>query len=188
MASTALASAGDIRAFIDEYFEAWSGTDEDRILSYYAETVSLEIPGMRHERKDGRARPICPPLHRRLSRKPSHREEHDLRQRRSSLSNGASKPITRDHSRAVQQPARAVKLPGCGVYEFDPVNSKDHRGPYLLRRHNVTETDFITPTSGVAEPSHCRGLLRGPWLAASTPSFGAEYREIGNRTSLNRRP
>jgi hypothetical protein len=45
MSSTALASTGDIRAFIDEYFEAWSGTDEDRILSYYAETVSLEIPG-----------------------------------------------------------------------------------------------------------------------------------------------
>jgi hypothetical protein len=28
MASTALVSAGDIRAFIEEYFEAWSGTDE----------------------------------------------------------------------------------------------------------------------------------------------------------------
>ena len=26
-------------------FEAWSGTDEDRILSYYTETVPLEIPG-----------------------------------------------------------------------------------------------------------------------------------------------
>ena len=46
MASTALASVGEIRAFIDEYFEAWSGTDENRILSYYTETVSLEIPGM----------------------------------------------------------------------------------------------------------------------------------------------
>ena len=45
-ASTALASVSDIRAFIDEYFDAWSGTDEDLILSYYAETVSLEIPGM----------------------------------------------------------------------------------------------------------------------------------------------
>jgi hypothetical protein len=44
-ASTALVSLGDIRAFIDEYFEAWRGTDEDRILSYYAETISLEIPG-----------------------------------------------------------------------------------------------------------------------------------------------
>ena len=43
--STAIASDSDVRAFFDEYFEAWSGTDEDRILSYYSETVSLEIPG-----------------------------------------------------------------------------------------------------------------------------------------------
>src|ERR1700740_2244150 len=43
--STVITSVDDIRAFIEEYFEAWSGTDEDRILSYYAETVSVEIPG-----------------------------------------------------------------------------------------------------------------------------------------------
>jgi len=40
-----IASVDDIRAFIDEYFTAWEGTDEDLILSYYSETVSLEIPG-----------------------------------------------------------------------------------------------------------------------------------------------
>ena len=36
----------------------------------------------------------------------------------------------------------AVKLPGCGVYEFDPAN-----------RHDITQTDFITPASGAAGPS-----------------------------------
>ena len=45
MASIALASPGAVRAFIEEYFEAWSGTDEDLILSYYSDTISLEIPG-----------------------------------------------------------------------------------------------------------------------------------------------
>jgi len=45
-ASTALASASDVRAFIDEYYKAWHGTDEDHILSYYAENVSVELPGM----------------------------------------------------------------------------------------------------------------------------------------------
>jgi len=43
--STAIASDRDVRAFIEEYFEAWSGTNEDLILSYYSETISLEIPG-----------------------------------------------------------------------------------------------------------------------------------------------
>ena len=45
-ASTALASVSDVRAFIAEYYKAWSGTDEDHILSYYAEAVSVELPGM----------------------------------------------------------------------------------------------------------------------------------------------
>jgi hypothetical protein len=44
-ASVTIASASDVRAFIDEYLEAWRGTDEERILSYYSETVALEIPG-----------------------------------------------------------------------------------------------------------------------------------------------
>ena len=44
--SGVIATDSDFRAFIDEYFKAWEGTDENRILSYYAETVSLEIPGM----------------------------------------------------------------------------------------------------------------------------------------------
>ena len=43
--STTIASDSDVRAFIEEYFEACSGTNEDLILSYYSETVSLEIPG-----------------------------------------------------------------------------------------------------------------------------------------------
>ena len=32
--STVIASDTDLRAFIDEYFKAWEGTDENRILSY----------------------------------------------------------------------------------------------------------------------------------------------------------
>src|SRR5262249_1433786 len=43
--STPIDSDSDVRAFIEEYFEAWSGTDENLILSYYSETISLEIPG-----------------------------------------------------------------------------------------------------------------------------------------------
>jgi ketosteroid isomerase-like protein len=45
-ATVALASAGDVRAFIEQYYKAWHGTDEDHILSYYAENVSVELPGM----------------------------------------------------------------------------------------------------------------------------------------------
>jgi len=43
--STAIASDSDVGAFIEEHFEAWSGTDEGLILSYYSKTISREIPG-----------------------------------------------------------------------------------------------------------------------------------------------
>jgi predicted ester cyclase len=44
-ASTALESVADIESFIIDYYAAWGGTDEDRIMSYYAENVTVQIPG-----------------------------------------------------------------------------------------------------------------------------------------------
>jgi hypothetical protein len=44
-APTASESVFDFESFINEYYDAWSGMDEDRILSYYAENVVLQIPG-----------------------------------------------------------------------------------------------------------------------------------------------
>jgi predicted ester cyclase len=41
----ATAPVTEVRTFIEEYFRAWQGTDEERILSYYSDNVSLEIPG-----------------------------------------------------------------------------------------------------------------------------------------------
>jgi steroid delta-isomerase-like uncharacterized protein len=50
-ASAALASVSDVESFINEYFGVWQGTDEDRIMSYYAESVAIQIPGRRMEGK-----------------------------------------------------------------------------------------------------------------------------------------
>jgi steroid delta-isomerase-like uncharacterized protein len=43
--STALGPVANVESFINEYFGAWQGTDEDRILSYYTEDVVLQLPG-----------------------------------------------------------------------------------------------------------------------------------------------
>ena len=48
---TALRSVVDVESFIKEYFGAWQGTDEDRIMSYYDENVALQIPGRLMEGK-----------------------------------------------------------------------------------------------------------------------------------------
>ena len=38
------ASPDEVRAFIQEYFDAWKGTDEQHILSYYSDDVVLHLP------------------------------------------------------------------------------------------------------------------------------------------------
>jgi len=45
----------------------------------------------------------------------------------------------------------AVKLPGCGVLSIRSGEATAHRSPYLLRRHNLTQTDFVTPASSAPE-------------------------------------
>jgi predicted ester cyclase len=45
MHSTVVQAAPEtVRAFLDEYFDAWNGTDEGRILAYYAEEVVIQLP------------------------------------------------------------------------------------------------------------------------------------------------
>jgi ketosteroid isomerase-like protein len=51
-ASTAVESAVDVESFIHEYYRAWGGTDEELILSYYADDVVLQIPGTLMEGKE----------------------------------------------------------------------------------------------------------------------------------------
>ena len=33
-----------VRAFLDEYFEAWQGTDIDKIMGYYSDDVVIQLP------------------------------------------------------------------------------------------------------------------------------------------------
>src|SRR5262249_51380589 len=118
--STAIASDSEVRAFIDEYFEAWSGTDEDLILSYYSENVSRDLPGKIKNGKavlqDHFAPPFVPVF-------PGNR--HVVR----NMIIGKQVVIVEWNFEAAHKgpfvgtPATgtAVKLPGCGVYQFDPV-------------------------------------------------------------------
>lgn len=43
-AAATQASPEHVRAFVQEYFDAWKGTDEDRILSYYSDDVVIDLP------------------------------------------------------------------------------------------------------------------------------------------------
>jgi predicted ester cyclase len=127
MASSAvIASVDDIRAFIDEYFKAWEGTDENRILSYYSETVSLEIPGTiingKVALRDQFVRPFVAGF-------PGNR--HIVK----NMIFGNNVVIVEWSFEAAHKGAfagapatgTAVKLPGCGVYEFAPATGRSPR-------------------------------------------------------------
>ena len=170
MASTALTSSGDIRAFIDEFFEAWSGTDEDRILSYYAETVVLEIPGTlmngRAAVRDQFVRPFVAgfPGNRHITK---------------SMMFGKDVVVVEwtfeaNHKGPFADRAATdtdVKLPGCGVYEFDPVNRK------ITAARIYFDVTTLLKQISAHQPQVLQNLLLS-WFAsralasAATPSFG----------------
>jgi steroid delta-isomerase-like uncharacterized protein len=114
---------GDITAFIDEHFKAWQGTDEDRILSYYAETVSLEVPGMLMNGKAALRDQFVRPF---IAGFPGNRYvvknlffgKDVVAVEWSFEADHSGTFAGRDASGA------AVKMPGCGVYEFDPMSRK----------------------------------------------------------------
>jgi len=42
--AAAQAAPENVRAFVQEYFDAWKGTDEQKILAYYSDDVVLHLP------------------------------------------------------------------------------------------------------------------------------------------------
>jgi predicted ester cyclase len=123
MASSVLVSVSDIRAFIDEYCKAWQGTDEDYILSYYAERVSVEIPGMlingKAALRDHFVRPFIAAFAGNRHIVKNMIFGKDIVVVEFSFEADHNGPFA---GRAAT--GNPVKVPGCGVYEFDPVNRK----------------------------------------------------------------
>ena len=121
--SIALASESDVRAFIDQYYKAWGGTNEDHILSYYADTVSVELPGMLLNGKAALRDQFVRPLTAAFAG-----NRHIVK----NMIFGKDIVVVEfsfeaDHNGPFAGRAATgipVKVPGCGVYEFDPVNRK----------------------------------------------------------------
>ena len=107
-----------VRSFLDEYFAAWSGTDESSVLAYYSDDVVLQLPMGTLEGKaavrDNFVRPF-------LSAFPGNR--HVIR----NLAFGVNLVAVEWSFEAVQSGAFAgvpasgkqVQVPGCSMYEYD---------------------------------------------------------------------
>ena len=115
-----IASDGDVRAFIEEYFEAWSGTDEAFILSYYSETISLEIHGNiingKAALRDQFVRPFVagfPGNH--------HVVKNMIFGKDVVVVEWSFEAVHKGTFAGTAATGSAVKLPGCGVYQLDPI-------------------------------------------------------------------
>src|SRR6185295_16512900 len=116
--STALWSAVDVQSFINEYYGAWSGTDEDRILSYYAENVALQIPGTLMEGKEAVRDQFVRPF---ITAFPGncHRVKNMICGRGVvNVEFSFEAQHTGPFAGHAATGARVV-VPGCGVYEYD---------------------------------------------------------------------
>ncbi|HEY6333521.1 MAG TPA: PAS domain-containing protein, partial [Blastocatellia bacterium] len=116
--STVSDSAFDVESFIHAYHDALGSTDEDRILSYYADNVVLQVPGTLMEGKEAVREQFVRPF---IAAFPENRHlvknlifgpgvvtvEFSFEGKHSSQF--AGNPAT----------GAEVKVPGCGVYEYD---------------------------------------------------------------------
>src|SRR5215470_38466 len=117
-ASPALWSAVDVESFIYEYYDAWSGTDEDRIMSYYAENVVLQIPGLLMEGKEAVREQFARPF---ITAFPGNR--HLVK----NMMFGPGVVVVEFSFEAQHKGPFAghaatgapISLPGCGVYQYD---------------------------------------------------------------------
>ena len=118
--SSPLVSDSDVRAFIDEYFKAWEGTDENRILSYYSETVSLEIPGAIISGKTALRNQFVRPF---VAGFPGNRHvvKNMIFGKDFVVVEWSFEAAHKGPFAGTAATGAAVKLPGCGVYQFDPL-------------------------------------------------------------------
>src|SRR5499426_1910401 len=117
-ASSVVESAFDVESFIHEYYTAWGGTDEDLILSYFAENVVLQIPGLLIEGKEALRDQLVRPF---ITAFPGN--QHVVKNM--TFGNGV---VTVEFSFQAQHKGpfaghvatgARVTLPSCGVYEYD---------------------------------------------------------------------
>src|SRR5215475_12083383 len=117
--AAALRSVTDIESFMIEYYSAWGGTDEDRIMSYYADNVTVQIPASLMQGKSAVREQFVRPF---IAAFPGNRHfvKNIIFGRNVAVIEFTFKAEhTGPFAGHAASDAR-IELPGCGVYEYDP--------------------------------------------------------------------
>src|SRR5499433_2377126 len=164
--STAITSLSDVRAFIEEYFEAWSGTDENLILSYYSDTISLEIPGTIINEKaalrDQFVRPFVagfPGNH--------HVVKNMIFGKDVVIVEWSFEAAHKGPFAGTAATGTNVKLPGCGVYQFDPVKRQ------VTAARIYFDVTALLKQISAHQPQVLQNLLISWFAARSYPQSGS---------------
>src|SRR5262245_58623486 len=160
--ATALRSVVDIESFMSEYYAAWGGRDEDHIMSYYADNVTVQIPGSLMQGKSAVREQFVRPF---IIAFPGNRHfvkklifKQDVAVIELTFKAEHKGPFA---GRAATD--ASIELPGCGVYEYDSARRQiksariyfdvgtllkqiiDQRRPHL-----VTAEAAVAPTGTIA--------------------------------------
>jgi len=116
--SAALRPVFDIESFMTEYYAAWGGTDEDLIMSYYADNVTIQIPGSLMQGKLAVREQFVRPF---ITAFPGNRHfvKHIIFARESVVIEFTFKAEQTGPFAGYAATDAPIELPGCGFYEYD---------------------------------------------------------------------
>jgi steroid delta-isomerase-like uncharacterized protein len=121
--AAAQAAPENVRAFIQDYFDAWKGADEDKILAYYSDDVVIDLPTGTLKGKtavrDNFVRPF-------IAAFPGN--VHSIR----NLANARNlvavewsfEAVHKGDFGSIEATGKKVQVPGCSFYEYDLVTRK----------------------------------------------------------------
>jgi len=116
--STAIGTSIDVESFINEYFGAWQGTDADIIMSYYAENVVIQVPGLHLEGKTAVREQFVLPF---ITGFPGNRHipQNMVFGQGVVVVEWSFEAEHRGTFAGVPATGAHVRVPGCSVYEYD---------------------------------------------------------------------
>jgi len=159
---TALRSVADIESFMSEYYAAWGGKDEDHIMSYYADNVTVQIPGSLMQGQSAVREQFVRPF---IAAFPGNRHfvKNIIFRRDVAVIEFTFKAEHKGPFAGRAATGARIELAGCGVYEYDSARRQitaariyfdvgtllkqiiDQRQPHLK-----TEEEAAAPTGTVA--------------------------------------
>src|SRR5215813_784117 len=162
---TALRSLDDIESFMVEYYVAWGGTDEARIMSYYAENVTIQIPGSFMQGHSAVREQFVRPFITAFAGN-RHFVKNIIFERDVAVIEFTFKAEHKGPFAGYAATDAKIELPGCGIYEYDSARRQitsariyfdvgtllkqiiDQRHPNLKTEETATPTD----TFAIAAP------------------------------------